>query len=106
MHRLVLAALSVFAAPVAFASAAGAQGSGRAADSVRYAIVSSGRPAGVHTVRVLPSGERRYLFEFNDRGRGPRLETRIVLGRGGVPREIATVGHAYFKDSVEERFSW
>ena len=107
MHRFVLAAVAALAAPVAFASAAGAQGSGRAAaDTVRYAIVNSGRPAGVHTVRVLPSGERRYSFEFNDRGRGPRLETRIVLGRGGVPREIATVGHAYFKDSVEERFSW
>src|SRR3712207_6105925 len=54
---------------------------------------------------VSPSGERRYHFEFNDRGRGPRFRTRIVLGEGGVPREIETVGHGYFKDSVEERFS-
>jgi hypothetical protein len=86
-----------------FASTAHAQSS--PGDTVRYAIVSSGRPAGLHTMWISPSGERRYLYEFNDRGRGPRFQTRILLGTDGVPREIETLGHGYFKDSVEERFS-
>jgi imidazolonepropionase-like amidohydrolase len=99
MHPSIATSVAV----LLLASAAHAQSP--AGDTVRYAIVSSGRPAGVHTMWVSPSGERRYLYEFNDRGRGPRFQTRIVLGPGGVPRDIETLGHGYFKDSVEERFS-
>ena len=45
------------------------------------------------------------MYEFNDRGRGPSLTTRVVLGSGGIPRLIETDGHDYLKNKVRERFA-
>jgi imidazolonepropionase-like amidohydrolase len=84
-----------------------AQGAGRsAADSVQYVVLMSERVAGSQTLwRVPDGGERRVVYEYNDRGRGPRLVTRVVAGPDGAPTTVETAGHGYFKDSVAERFS-
>lgn len=72
----------------------------------RYTVLMAGRPAGHQTTTVGEGGERLYAFEYNDRGRGPKLETRIVLGEGRVPVTLETKGHGYLKEPVDERFSW
>src|SRR5215211_1060833 len=75
------------------------------ADTVRYTVLMAGRPAGVQKSWTDADGVRRFFFEYNDRGRGPRLEERVRLDASGVPTLLQTVGHGYLKDSVDERFS-
>jgi imidazolonepropionase-like amidohydrolase len=47
----------------------------------------------------------RFHYEYNDRGRGPSLDERVILGAGGVPVLIETTGNDYFKNAVSERFT-
>lgn len=83
------------------------RGSGTAApaagEEMRYTILFGGNPAGSMSVRQT-GREVVSAYEFNDRGRGPKLETRTVLGDGGVPVRIETTGVDYWKKPVEERF--
>ncbi len=101
-RRAVLDA-AVFAGLLAAAPAVAAE-TASTADS-RYAFLLSGRPAGEQTTRRVSAGEWTYHFEFNDRGRGPKQETRLVLGAGGVPVALEITGLDYFKGPVDERFT-
>ncbi|HET9793722.1 MAG TPA: amidohydrolase family protein [Thermoanaerobaculia bacterium] len=83
-----------------FAAAAAAG----AAEPDRYTVLLSGNRAGEETVLRLPSGELRIHFEFNDRGRGPKIDERIDLDGRGWPSAIEITGVDYFKGAVEERF--
>ena len=74
-----------------------------APDTTRYTFLLAGHAAGVQTSWTTADGARHFFFEFNDRGRGPRLTEDVTL-RGGVPSRLAIAGHAYFKDSVDELF--
>lgn len=73
----------------------------------RWQILIQGNPAGEMTRRPEPGDPAAELwtYTFNDRGRGPELETRLVLGEDGLPVSVATTGHDYFKVPVEERYS-
>lgn len=73
-------------------------------DTVRHTVLMSGRPAGVEK-SWAEAGGRVYYFEFNDRGRGPAVTERIVLGGDGLPALMETTGHDYFKNPVAERFT-
>ena len=53
----------------------------------------------------MPDGSREYIFEFNDRGRGPAVRSRIVLDERGIPTTITVDGHDYLKNAIAERFS-
>src|SRR5688572_7665622 len=75
-----------------------------ATDTVRTAFLMAGRTAGVHKAWVAPDGSRNFYFEFNDRGRGPALTQRVVLGPAGYPTRIDVTGHDYLKSPVEEHF--
>ena len=79
----------------------------------RWQILIQGNPAGEMTRRVDlegpegpedPSAEL-WTYTFNDRGRGPELTTRLVIGADGAPLAVETTGHDYFKVPVEERFT-
>jgi len=74
-------------------------------DVADYTVLTAGRPFGTQTVRRTADGECRVVFEFNDRGRGPRLTQRAVLDAAGIPTLIETEGHDYWKKPVRERFS-
>ncbi len=78
---------------------------GRDSNVARYTVLMASRPAGSQTTTVKAGGERLYSFEYNDRGRGPKLSTRIVLGEGNIPTLTETTGYGYLKDPVAERFS-
>jgi hypothetical protein len=72
----------------------------------RYSILMVGKPAGVQTSNVKPDGIREFAFEYNDRGRGPKITSRIRLDADGLPVSLETVGNDYLKAPVAETFSF
>ncbi len=74
-------------------------------DTIRYAIIIGGNRAGSELVIREPDGTFGYFQEYNDRGRGPRLESRITLTAAGMPKTVAITGHDYWKLPVDERFT-
>ena len=73
------------------------------AQSLEFAVITVGRPAGDAELRVEPDGKRVGHFTFNDRGRGPDLRTEVVLDAAGMPRQFHVTGHDYLKAPVDER---
>src|SRR5262249_29494937 len=45
------------------------------------------------------------FFEFNDRGRGPKVWTEITPGRDGIPTAVRNTGVDYLEAPVDEHFS-
>ncbi|HEX2204181.1 MAG TPA: amidohydrolase family protein [Longimicrobium sp.] len=83
---------------LALALAAPAAAQTAAPDTMRWTVLMSGRHAGVYKHWTEPGGELRYFYEFNDRGRGPRTETRLRLGADGLATWWETTGHDYYKN--------
>src|SRR5690242_10979444 len=74
-------------------------------DTLRFVVLTQGIPAGAHViVRDSPTIER-FSYEFNDRGRGPKTETRLELDSAGQPRALAITGVDYLKQPVDERLT-
>jgi imidazolonepropionase-like amidohydrolase len=97
----LVAAVATCAAGWTLAPVAGAQ---RHNDTTRSVVISSGKVVG----RFLEwrSGDTlRSIYEYNDRGRGPHLESAIRVGADSIPDLLTIVGHGYLKDTVDERFS-
>ena len=76
-----------------------------APDTTRYVIFSAGNPAGTELAVRNSDGSLYFFEEYNDRGRGPRLETRITLTPAGTFQTLAITGHDYWKQPVDERFT-
>jgi cytosine/adenosine deaminase-related metal-dependent hydrolase len=76
------------------------------ASAERWVVLIQGNPAGFMEIGTPAPGEMQCHFEFNDRGRGPNLDTRVVLGDDGLPLEVSTKGNDYMKAPVDESFSW
>jgi imidazolonepropionase-like amidohydrolase len=74
------------------------------ADTARYVVLFSGRPAGEYR-EWWSNGALHSVYDYNDRGRGPHVESVLELGDGGVPASLSIVGHGYLKDSVDEQFT-
>ncbi len=74
--------------------------------TARYSILMLGKPAGTQTSNVRADGVREFAFEYNDRGRGPKLTSSIKLDSNGVPISVETVGNDYLKAPVAETFSY
>lgn len=70
-----------------------------------YTFIYGGNRAGHQTTEVVSSSELRIAYEYNDRGRGPKLSTRMLLDDHGVPLKVETTGNDYYKGAVEENFS-
>ena len=68
-----------------------------------YTVLLLGNRAGVQSCTSVRA-ETRCTFSFNDRGRGPALETTFAVGRDSIPVRIAITGHNYLKDRVDESF--
>lgn len=76
------------------------------AEGVRYTVILSGNKAGSEVVQATGKNSYHITFEFNDRGRGPKLDTQISLNADGLPISEETKGNDYLKSPVEEHFSW
>ena len=75
-------------------------------DAARYTVILAGNKAGVLALWTTPDGARHSFFEFNDRGRGPRLLSRETFDKAGIPTSLEITGHDYLKGPMEERFSF
>ena len=64
------------------------------------------KPAGVQTSTVAADGSRSLSYEYNDRGRGPKLTARVRLDAASVPVSIEMDGVDYIKAPVSERFTF
>src|SRR5215475_11265960 len=73
--------------------------------SFRYTFLTMGNKAGFETSTRNADGSWQIHFEFNDRGRGPSIDEKIVAGKDGVPTLIEIKGNDYYKAPVEEHFS-
>jgi len=96
---LAAAALSLLAV-----TAGAAPGPDASAPTTDFAVLLAGAPAGTMTVQATGASEYHVTFEYNDRGRGPRLDSIIRLGPDSTPLRIETNGNDYFKGPVAERF--
>jgi len=99
LSPLVLLACALLAA------GQGSPGANRAAQTARYSIIMAGSKAGFETSTQEPDGSLRLYYEFNDRGRGPKINERIVLDKAGIPTELELSGNDYMKAAVSETFS-
>ncbi|HVQ12443.1 MAG TPA: hypothetical protein VMS40_02590, partial [Vicinamibacterales bacterium] len=76
-----------------------------ASASRAYSFFLAGNRAGYHLECRMPDGSGLFIFEFNDRGRGPSVRSRIVLDAAGIPTVITVDGNDYLKNEIAERFS-
>ncbi len=87
MLPALLLAASAFAAP----------------QEVRYTFVTAGKREGGQVVKT--DGARVSVdYEFNDRGRGPRLREEFTLDPTGLVRSYKVTGRAYMGSPVIENF--
>lgn len=93
--------LIALAAAFLFACSALAQDASQA----RYAILIMEKPAGMQTSTSAADGSRNLAYEFNDRGRGPKLTARVRLDAAGVPAAVDIDGVDYYKAPIDERFT-
>lgn len=75
-----------------------------AAEPVRHKVILSGNEAGFETVETSKDGLKIH-FEFNDRGRGPKIDATYRLSVAGLPVAVSIDGVEYFKGAVAERFA-
>ena len=75
------------------------------AETVRHTVLLAGNRAGVQTSTVGADGVREVNFEFNDRGRGPKLTTRYKVDAAGLVVDVQSSGNDYMKVPVTETFT-
>ena len=73
-------------------------------DTVHYTFVAGGRVTGSAWEWQAPDGTIHAFFEYNDRGRGPRMHTRLRVDSLDLPVWIEAEGVNYYKVPVRERF--
>ena len=71
---------------------------------IRYTIASNGKVAGSEVDTYYPEGRIDSTFEFNDRGRGPKVSSKYQLDAGGLPVRVDETGNDYLKAPVDEHF--
>jgi hypothetical protein len=69
-----------------------------------YDWITAGQVSGSLRVVIAADGVREAEFEFNDRGRGPRLKERSEVDESGMLVSLEVSGHAYMGAPVAERF--
>ena len=72
---------------------------------VRYSVMLAGNKAGFETSKRNADGRLELYYEFNDRGRGPKITEHVTLDANQIPSRIESTGNDYEKAPVDERFS-
>lgn len=72
------------------------------ADARLYRALMLGNAAGQQAVWDA-DGARHVFFQFNDRGRGPKLDAVYELRADGAPSRVTIAGNDYMKHAVDER---
>ena len=76
-----------------------------AAQTLRYAILTAGHKAGSEADTFSTGGKLDSTMEFNDRGRGPKIEAHYLLGADLLPIQTDITGVDYLKSPVDEHFA-
>jgi imidazolonepropionase-like amidohydrolase len=84
---------------------AATQANSPAGDNARYTVILVGNKAGFATSSRNPDGSLQFYYEFNDRGRGPKVTEHVVLDSNGIPIQIDNTGIDYEKAPVDEHFT-
>ncbi|HEX9162588.1 MAG TPA: hypothetical protein VF980_12860, partial [Thermoanaerobaculia bacterium] len=74
------------------------------AGALRYTILISGSKAGDEAVWKTDDGKVHTFSQFNDRGRGPKLDGVYRLNDHGLPVTVEIKGNDYLKKPVDETF--
>jgi hypothetical protein len=74
------------------------------AQTLRYTILGNGTVAGSEVDTYRPDGNVDCTFEFNDRGRGPKIAAHYVVRADGLPSGTDITGNDYLKAPVDEHF--
>jgi hypothetical protein len=74
-------------------------------DAVIRMMLADKTPSGQDAVWKSPDGTIHEFFQFNDRGRGPKIYTSYRLDSRGLIAFEESQGVDYMKSPVEERFS-
>src|SRR5215472_6220427 len=74
-------------------------------DAVIRMFLTDKVPSGQDAVWSTPDGVLHEFFQFNDRGRGPKIYTAYRIDSNGLIASEETTGVDYMKSPVEERFS-
>ena len=98
MPRLTSFFVLVFAISLSSADAVALQ-------TLRYTIVSNGKTAGNEVDTYGADGRIDSTFEFNDRGRGPKIEAHYTVAADGSPLRTDIIGNDYLKAQVDEHFA-
>ena len=75
-----------------------------APQTLRYTFLSNGTVAGSEVDTYRPDGNVDCTFEFNDRGRGPKIAAHYVVRADGLPSGTDITGNDYLKAPVDEHF--
>ncbi|MBV9404550.1 MAG: amidohydrolase family protein, partial [Acidobacteriaceae bacterium] len=82
--------------------------SGAAASSdqtLRYTILMNGRAAGSEVDTYSADGRIDSEYEYNDRGRGPKIAAHYAFADDGRPVRVDVSGVDYYKAPVDEHFA-
>jgi imidazolonepropionase-like amidohydrolase len=74
-------------------------------DATVSMVLTDKTPAGQDAVWRSPDGTIHEFFQFNDRGRGPKIYTVYRLDAQGLIASEESTGVDYMKKSVKEQFS-
>jgi len=72
-------------------------------DTIRYSVVNGGKIVGKQT-SFAAGNDHYYHYEYNDRGRGPSINTHIRTNDKGMILLQDISGIDYFKNKVQEKF--
>ena len=74
------------------------------ARTVRYDWLTAGQVSGALQLHVREDGSRVADFEFNDRGRGPKIHEELQVAADGTLLSLQVSGHSYMGAPADERF--
>lgn len=72
---------------------------------IDYTLLFGDNEAGYFKSSKSEDGTYHFIYEYNDRGRGPHLEEYITLDDEGFINSLEIQGHNYLKDTVTEIFT-
>ena len=98
LRRLALVALLIPSAVSLWAADTATQ-------TIRYSVISNSRTAGSEVDTYGPGAQVDSTFEYNDRGRGPKIAAHYVLSENSLPLQTTVTGNDYLKAPVDERFT-
>jgi hypothetical protein len=72
--------------------------------TIRYDWLTAGEVSGAHVLQIREDGTRVAEFEFNDRGRGPKIHEELRFGPDGTLISLQVSGHSYMGAPAQEIF--